>query len=152
MAIRIAGLVDWDDYKNKSKSKQDELKRGRGFSKSGLDWDQPEEPGVPKTKEEMAEHEDQGGQVIQEWGLEEDDPAGEEEQRSLKAMIKSIHKHAAELYNLVDEMDDPEDWVLEKAKECAAKVAEIHSHIDYNKEKAEELNTTPGADAMERGW
>lgn len=140
--VRISDLVSWDDYKKKSPKQQDEMKRGRGHSKSGLDWDQEDEPGVPKNWEEMAEEDRPEGQVIKEWGLDEE--GEEEENRSLKAMIKSIHKHAADLYNLIDEMDDPEEWVMEKAKDCAAKMTEIHSHIDYNKEKAEELNPSPG--------
>lgn len=156
MAIRIAKLVDWEEYKKKSQSEQDKLKRERGYSKSGLDWDQEEEPGVPKTWDEMAEGEEADeGQVIQEWGLDEedDDPTDiEGGEDNLKALVKSIHKHAAELYNMCDDMDDPEEWVMEKAKDCASKIREIHGHVDYNKQKAEELPPVPGMDNSDRGW
>ncbi len=152
MPIKIAGLVDWEGFKKKSEKQQEDLKHERGFSKSGLDWDQPDDPDAPQTWEDMAEDEKPEGDLVNEWGLDEDGDEDGPDERSLKAMIKAIHKHAAELYNIVDEMDEPEEWVLEKAKDCAAKIAEIHSHIDYNKDKAEELGTTPGADSIERGW
>lgn len=154
--IRIAGLVDWEGFKKKSESQQEKLKRERGFSKSGLDWEQEDDPSAPQNWEEMAEGEEvvvTNSDMIAEWGLDEEGEEGEfdtVENRDLKALIKSIHKHAAELYNQVDEMDDPEEWVMEKAKDCAAKIAEIHSHIDYNKNKAEELPSEP--DGIERGW
>lgn len=157
MATRLSGLVDWERFKKMSESEQEKerLKNGatdRGKSKSGLDWDQEEDPSAPQNWEEMAESEDASDkEVIQEWGLDEEDDEPGEEERSLKALVKSIHKHAAELYNILDEMDDPEEWVVDKAREAAAAVAEIHSHVDYNKEKAEELASEPGG-FEGRGW
>lgn len=156
--IRIAGLVDWQGFKDQSENQQKKTKHERGFSKSGLDWEQEDDKEAPKNWEEMAEDKNKPLRLvdlIREYGLEEedeDDPMSPVEERDLKALIKSIHKHAADLYNKLDEMDEPEEWVMEKAKDCAAKIAEIHSHIDYNKNKAEELPTEPTPVQSERGY
>lgn len=155
MATKLSKLVDWEKYRKMSEAQQEKEKHKRGRSKSGLDWEcedtEYHDEEAPKNWEDMIESEEgsSNGKPINEWGLDEEDP--EDENRSLKALVKSIHKHAAELYNQLDDMDDPEDWVVEKAKQAAAAVAEIHSHIDYNKDKAEELSTEPNG-TEDRGW
>lgn len=77
--------------------------------------------------------------------------SAEEEKANIKAKLMSIHAMAKESYNVLDDQDDPEDWVLEKVEEIADMMNAVHSHVRYMKNKASELD-----DAIEpttqRGW
>jgi hypothetical protein len=116
----------------------------KGESKSGLDWDGDSENPDTTTNETPELTSD----LVEMY--EGDDDALDN--RQLKSYIMSIHKMAAELYNVLDETDDPEDWVIEQAKECNSLINAIHGHVSYNKKKAEELNSDVGSKAAERGW
>lgn len=77
--------------------------------------------------------------------------SAEEEKANIKAKLMSIHSMAKEAYNVLDDQDDPEDWVLDKVEEIAEMMNSVHSHVRYEKTKASELD-----DAIEpttqRGW
>ena len=72
--------------------------------------------------------------------------------RPLKSYIMSIHKQASELYNILDDTEDPEEWVMEKIKSATASMNAVHGHISYAKDKVESLEGTPGEKPQERGY
>jgi hypothetical protein len=72
--------------------------------------------------------------------------------RPLKSYIMSIHKQASELYNILDDTEDPEEWVMEKIKSATASMNAVHGHIAYAKDKVESLEGTPGEKPQERGY
>ena len=72
--------------------------------------------------------------------------------RPLKSYIMSIHKQASELYNILDDTEDPEEWVMEKVKGASSAMNAIHGHISYAKDKVEALEGTLGEKPQERGY
>ena len=75
----------------------------------------------------------------------------EEERANIKAKLMSIHAMAKEAYNVLDDQDDPEDWVLDKVEEIAEMMNSIHSHVKYMKTKAAELDDDIEP-VRQRGW
>jgi hypothetical protein len=125
-----------------------------GFSKSGLDWS-PEPDAVDGS--ELAT--DRAGEIqaedteITEPIVEMYESEGEGvDNRPLKSYIMSIHKQASELYNILDDTEDPEEWVMEKIKSATASMNAVHGHIAYAKDKVESLEGTPGEKPQERGY
>jgi hypothetical protein len=125
-----------------------------GHSKSGLDWT-PEPDAVDGS--ELAT--DRAGEIqaedteITEPIVEMYESEGEGvDNRPLKSYIMSIHKQASELYNILDDTEDPEEWVMEKIKSATASMNAVHGHIAYAKDKVESLEGTPGEKPQERGY
>jgi hypothetical protein len=118
----------------------------KGKSKSGLDWGSDKKD---NTKEDIAKLENtiETEELVEMY--ENDDGVDE---RHLKSYIKSIHKMAAELYNMLDGAEDPEEWVNEKAKQCNSLLNAIHGHIDYAKQEVAKVDTEPRDRVRERGW
>lgn len=138
------GLVDFDKFKSLSVSKQDDHRLHRGYSKSGLDWDSDAELEIKVNESESNESE-----IVESYTTEERDRL---DGSALKAYIMSIHKKAAELYNLLDEGDAPEEWVMAQAKEANDMLNSIHGHVSYAKHKSEELATKMKDKLQEKGW
>ena len=129
-----------------------------GFSKSGLDWSPTPDTDDNKMGSELATDR---ADDIQAEDTEITEPIvegmygeGEEglDNRPLKSYIMSIHKQASELYNILDDTEDPEEWVMEKIKSATASMNAVHGHISYAKDKVESLEGTPGEKPQERGY
>lgn len=117
----------------------------KGKSKSGLDWGSDEKN---NPKEDIAKLENTiGGEDLVEMFESEDS-----DDRPLRSYVMSIHKMAAELYNALDDSDDPEEWVMEKAKQCNHLLNAVHGHVSYAKKPVEELETDVRGKIKERGW
>ena len=129
-----------------------------GFSKSGLDWSPTPDTDDHKEGSELATDR---ADDIQAEDTEITEPIvegmyeGEGEaldNRPLKSYIMSIHKLASELYNILDDTEDPEEWVMEKVKGASSAMNAIHGHISYAKDKVEALEGTLGEKPQERGY
>jgi len=125
-----------------------------GHSKSGLDWT-PEPDAVDGSElatdragEIQAEDTEITEPIVE--GMYEGDEGVDN--RPLKSYIMSIHKQASELYNILDDTEDPEEWVMEKIKSATASMNAVHGHIAYAKDKVESLEGTPGEKPQERGY
>lgn len=143
MPVKLTKLVDLEKYNNMSQSKQDSEKTCRGYSKSGLDWEA--DKNNPESKLE-------GKESLESTDLVETIENNENDNRQLKSYIMSIHKQAAELYNILDDNDDPEEWIIDKAKEASALINDVHGHISYAKKKVEELDLDVRDKVEEKGW
>ena len=156
--IRLMGLIDLPALGQlNDRDRESYAQRGcEGFSKSGLDWS-PEPDAVDGSELATARADD-----IQAEDIEITEPIvegmyeGEEgeglDNRPLKSYIMSIHKQASELYNILDDTEDPEEWVMEKIKGATAAMNAVHGHIAYAKDKVESLEGTPGEKPQERGY
>jgi|APSaa5957512535_1039671.scaffolds.fasta_scaffold59403_3 hypothetical protein len=82
---------------------------------------------------------------------EDNGMGAEEERKNIKAKLMSIHSMAKEAYNVLDEQDDPEDWVLEQVEEVTKMMNAIHSHLTYMKKKASELDDDIDV-PRQQGW
>ena len=154
--IRLMGLIDLPALGQlNDRDREAYAHRGcEGFSKSGLDWT-PEPDAVDGS--ELAT--DRAGEIqaedteITEPIVEMYESEGEGlDNRPLKSYIMSIHKQASELYNILDDTEDPEEWVMEKIKSATASMNAVHGHISYAKDKVESLEGTPGEKPQERGY
>ena len=154
--IRLMGLIDLPALGQlNDRDRESYAQRGcEGFSKSGLDWS-PEPDAVDGS--ELAT--DRAGEIqaedteITEPIVEMYESEGEGlDNRPLKSYIMSIHKQASELYNILDDTEDPEEWVMEKIKSATASMNAVHGHIAYAKDKVESLEGTPGEKPQERGY
>ena len=157
--IRLMGLVDLHALgKLNDKDRESYARRGcEGFSKSGLDWSPTPDTDEHKEGSELAT--DRADDVrtedteIAEPIVEMYESEGEGlDNRPLKSYIMSIHKQASELYNILDDTEDPEEWVMEKIKSATASMNAVHGHISYAKDKVESLEGTPGEKPQERGY
>tara|TARA_Y100000004_G_scaffold32154_2_gene33671 strand:- start:3485 stop:3943 length:459 start_codon:yes stop_codon:yes gene_type:complete len=152
MPIRLAGLVNLkppreisEDYPGSGELPKETLHDGA--SKSGLDWDVDENDkelkvNYPEVQEESTEEQEELVEMYE----------GDVDNRPLKSYIMSIHKMAAELYNQLDETDDPEDWVMERAKKCDHLLNTVYGHVSYAKNKVEELDMEVRDSMDEKGW
>ena len=159
--IRLMGLVDIPALGQlNDKDKEAYAHRGcAGHSKSGLDWTPTPDTDDHKEGSELATA--KAGEIQAE-DIEITEPIvegmyeGEEgeglDNRPLKSYIMSIHKQASELYNILDDTEDPEEWVMEKIKSATASMNAVHGHISYAKDKVESLEGTPGEKPQERGY
>ena len=154
--IRLMGLIDLPALGQlNDRDREAYAHRGcAGHSKSGLDWT-PEPDAVDGS--ELAT--DRAGEIqaedteITEPIVEMYESEGEGvDNRPLKSYIMSIHKQASELYNILDDTEDPEEWVMEKIKSATASMNAVHGHIAYAKDKVESLEGTPGEKPQERGY
>ena len=154
--IRLMGLVDLPALGQlNDKDKEAYARRGcEGFSKSGLDWtptpdaDEGSELATARADAIQAEDTEITEPIVE--GMYEGDEGVDN--RPLKSYIMSIHKQASELYNILDDTEDPEEWVMEKIKSATASMNAIHGHISYAKDKVESLEGTPGEKPQERGY
>jgi len=155
--IRLMGLVDLPAFNSlNDKDKEAYSRRGcEGFSKSGLDWTPVPDTDDYKEGSELAT--DRADDIQAEItepiveGMYEGEGEGLDN-RPLKSYIMSIHKQASELYNILDDTEDPEEWVMEKIKSATASMNAVHGHISYAKDKVESLEGTPGEKPQERGY
>ena len=158
--IRLMGLIDLPAFNSlNDKDKEAYAHRGcAGHSKSGLDWtptpdtdDHKEgsELATAKAGEIQAEDTEITEPIVE--GMYEEGDEGVDN-RPLKSYIMSIHKQASELYNILDDTEDPEEWVMEKIKSATASMNAVHGHISYAKDKVESLEGTPGEKPQERGY
>ena len=157
--IRLGGLIDLPALGQlNDKDRKAYAQRGcEGFSKSGLDWSPTPDTDDHKEGSELAT--DRAGEIqaedteITEPIVEMYESEGEGlDNRPLKSYIMSIHKQASELYNILDDTEDPEEWVMEKIKSATASMNAVHGHISYAKDKVESLEGTPGEKPQERGY
>ena len=154
--IRLMGLIDLPALGQlNDRDREAYANRGcEGFSKSGLDWS-PEPDAVDGSElatdragEIQAEDTEITEPIVE--GMYEGDEGVDN--RPLKSYIMSIHKQASELYNILDDTEDPEEWVMEKIKSATASMNAVHGHIAYAKDKVESLEGTPGEKPQERGY
>ena len=154
--IRLMGLIDLPALGQlNDRDRESSAQRGcDGFSKSGLDWS-PEPDAVDGSElatdragEIQAEDTEITEPIVE--GMYEGDEGVD--YRPLKSYIMSIHKQASELYNILDDTEDPEEWVMEKIKSATASMNAVHGHIAYAKDKVESLEGTPGEKPQERGY
>jgi len=154
--IRLMGLIDLPALGQlNDRDRESYAQRGcEGFSKSGLDWS-PEPDAVDGSElatdragEIQAEDTEITEPIVE--GMYEGDEGVDN--RPLKSYIMSIHKQASELYNILDDTEDPEEWVMEKIKSATASMNAVHGHIAYAKDKVESLEGTPGEKPQERGY
>ena len=154
--IRLMGLIDLPALGQlNDRDRESYAQRGcEGFSKSGLDWS-PEPDAVDGSElatdragEIQAEDTEITEPIVE--GMYEGDEGVDN--RPLKSYIMSIHKQASELYNILDDTEDPEEWVMEKIKGATAAMNAVHGHIAYAKDKVESLEGTPGEKPQERGY
>ena len=159
--IRLMGLIDLPALGQlNDRDREAYAHRGcAGHSKSGLDWTPTPDTDDHKEGSELATA--KAGEIQAE-DIEITEPIvegmyeGEEgeglDNRPLKSYIMSIHKQASELYNILDDTEDPEEWVMEKIKSATASMNAVHGHISYAKDKVESLEGTPGEKPQERGY
>ena len=157
--IRLMGLVDLPAFNSlNDKDKEAYARRGcEGFSKSGLDWSPTPDTDDHKEGSELATdraddiqaEETESTESIVEGMYEEEEGV---DNQPLKSYIMSIHKLASELYNILDDTEDPEEWVMEKVKGASSAMNAIHGHISYAKDKVEALEGTLGEKPQERGY
>jgi hypothetical protein len=154
--IRLMGLIDLPALGQlNDRDREAYAHRGcAGHSKSGLDWT-PEPDAVDGSElatdragEIQAEDTEITEPIVE--GMYEGDEGVDN--RPLKSYIMSIHKQASELYNILDDTEDPEEWVMEKIKSATASMNAVHGHIAYAKDKVESLEGTPGEKPQERGY
>jgi len=154
--IRLMGLIDLPALGQlNNRDREAYAHRGcAGHSKSGLDWT-PEPDAVDGSElatdragEIQAEDTEITEPIVE--GMYEGDEGVDN--RPLKSYIMSIHKQASELYNILDDTEDPEEWVMEKIKSATASMNAVHGHIAYAKDKVESLEGTPGEKPQERGY
>jgi len=154
--IRLMGLIDLPALGQlNDRDREAYAHRGcEGFSKSGLDWS-PEPDAVDGSElatdragEIQAEDTEITEPIVE--GMYEGDEGVDN--RPLKSYIMSIHKQASELYNILDDTEDPEEWVMEKIKSATASMNAVHGHIAYAKDKVESLEGTLGEKPQERGY
>ena len=154
--IRLMGLIDLPALGQlNDRDRESYAQRGcEGFSKSGLDWS-PEPDAVDGSElatdragEIQAEDTEITEPIVE--GMYEGDEGVDN--RPLKSYIMSIHKQASELYNILDDTEDPEEWVMEKIKGATAAMNAVHGHIAYAKDKVESLEGTLGEKPQERGY
>jgi len=154
--IRLMGLIDLPALGQlNDRDRESYAQRGcEGFSKSGLDWS-PEPDAVDGSElatdragEIQAEDTEITEPIVE--GMYEGDEGVDN--RPLKSYIMSIHKQASELYNILDDTEDPEEWVMEKIKSATASMNAVHGHIAYAKDKVESLEGTLGEKPQERGY
>ena len=157
--IRLMGLIDLPAFNSlNDKDKEAYSRRGcSGFSKSGLDWTPTPDTDDHKEGSELATA--KAGEIQAEEitepiveGMYEGEEGEGLDNRPLKSYIMSIHKQASELYNILDDTEDPEEWVMEKIKSATASMNAVHGHISYAKDKVESLEGTPGEKPQERGY
>ena len=158
--IRLMGLLDMPALNSlNDKDRDGYANRGcEGFSKSGLDWSPTPDTDDNKMGSELAtdraddiqaEDTEITEPIIE--GMYEGEGEGLDN-RPLKSYIMTIHKLASELYNILDDTEDPEEWVMEKIKGATAAMNAIHGHISYAKDKVESLEGPPGEKPQERGY
>ena len=157
--IRLMGLIDLPAFNSlNDKDKEAYSRRGcSGFSKSGLDWTPTPDTDDHKEGSELAtakageiQAEEITAPIVE--GMYEGEEGEGLDNRPLKSYIMSIHKQASELYNILDDTEDPEEWVMEKIKSATASMNAVHGHISYAKDKVESLEGTPGEKPQERGY
>ena len=144
--IRLMGLVDLPAFNSlNDKDKESYARRGcEGFSKSGLDWTPTPDTDDHKEGSELATdraddiqaEELESTESIVEGMYEEEEGV---DNQPLKSYIMSIHKLATELYEMLDDTDDPEEWVMGRIKEASSALSSIHGHVSYAKKKADSL-------------
>ena len=157
--VRLMGLLDMPALNSlNSRDKEAYARRGcEGFSKSGLDWSPTPDTDDHKEGSELATDR---ADAVQAETTETTEPIvegmyeGDEglDNRPLKSYIMTIHKLASELYNILDDTEDPEEWVMEKVKGASSAMSAIHGHISYAKDKVEALEGTLGEKPQERGY
>ena len=110
MVIRMLGLVDLSS-------------KGRPAFRVNEDEDYiPPRDGEPQDPEAM------------EMGAE--DPGA---QMSPKAALMQINKQSAELFNIVNDDGNFEEWVEEKLRTAADLINSIHGHVSYETKKPDSL-------------
>ena len=156
--IRLMGLIDLPALGQlNDRDREAYAHRGcAGHSKSGLDWS-PEPDAVEgsefatdRADDIQAEDTEITEPIVE--GMYEGEEGEGLDNRPLKSYIMSIHKQASELYNILDDTEDPEEWVMEKIKGATAAMNAVHGHIAYAKDKVESLEGTPGEKPQERGY
>ena len=156
--IRLMGLIDLPALGQlNDKDRKAYAQRGcEGFSKSGLDWsptpdaEEGSELATARADDIQAEDIEITEPIVE--GMYEGEEGEGLDNRPLKSYIMSIHKQASELYNILDDTEDPEEWVMEKIKSATASMNAVHGHISYAKDKVESLEGTPGEKPQERGY
>ena len=156
--IRLMGLIDLPALGQlNDKDRKAYAHRGcEGHSKSGLDWtptpdaEEGSELATARADDIQAEDIEITEPIVE--GMYEGEEGEGLDNRPLKSYIMSIHKQASELYNILDDTEDPEEWVMEKIKGATAAMNAVHGHIAYAKDKVESLEGTPGEKPQERGY
>jgi len=156
--IRLMGLIDLPALGQlNDKDRKAYAHRGcEGHSKSGLDWtptpdaEEGSELATARADDIQAEDIETTEPIVE--GMYEGEEGEGLDNRPLKSYIMSIHKQASELYNILDDTEDPEEWVMEKIKGATAALNAVHGHIAYAKDKVESLEGTPGEKPQERGY
>ena len=156
--IRLMGLIDLPALGQlNGRDRESYAQRGcEGFSKSGLDWsptpdaEEGSELATARADDIQAEDIEITEPIVE--GMYEGEEGEGLDNRPLKSYIMSIHKQASELYNILDDTEDPEEWVMEKIKSATASMNAVHGHIAYAKGKVESLEGTPGEKPQERGY
>ena len=156
--IRLMGLIDLPALGQlNDKDRKAYAHRGcEGHSKSGLDWtptpdaEEGSELATARADDIQAEDIEITEPIVE--GMYEGEEGEGLDNRPLKSYIMSIHKQASELYNILDDTEDPEEWVMEKIKSATASMNAVHGHIAYAKDKVESLEGTPGEKPQERGY
>ena len=147
--VRLMGLLDMPALNSLNpRDKESYARRGcEGFSKSGLDWTPTPDTDDYKAGSELATDRADDIQVedteitepIVEGTYEEGDEGDRVDNEPLKSYIMSIHKMATELYEMLEDSDDPEDWVVGRMKEAKSAMSSVHGHVSYAKQKVEGL-------------
>ena len=156
--IRLMGLIDLPALGQlNDKDRKAYAHRGcEGHSKSGLDWtptpdaEEGSELATARADDIQAEDIEITEPIVE--GMYEGEEGEGLDNRPLKSYIMSIHKQASELYNILDDTEDPEEWVMEKIKSATASMNAVHGHISYAKDKVEALEGTLGEKPQERGY
>ena len=143
--VRLMGLIAMPALNSLNpKDKEAYARRGcEGFSKSGLDWTPTPDTDDHKAGSELATDRADDIQAetaepvesIVENMYEED----EVDKQPIKSYIMSIHKMATELYEMLEDSDDPEDWVVGRMKAARSAMSSVHGHGSYAKQKVEGL-------------
>jgi hypothetical protein len=64
-----------------------------------------------------------------------------------KAQLMKLSKQASELYNMIGDGEELEAWVQDKVSKASDYMNSVHSHMQYQKNKANTIGNGDGAPA-----
>lgn len=77
----------------------------------------------------------------------------DESETSVKANVMALHDMTKEIYNLLEESDQLEEWVVGTIADCTAQLNAVHAHVVYTKKNMDKLDTSRSINTpREGGW
>jgi hypothetical protein len=80
--------------------------------------------------------------------VDPENPSPEEEGRMSKAKLMSVHKNAAEVYNMIGDNENLEPWVQDKITKAADYINSVYNHLQYEKNRPAAIGQGGGSPAQ----